>query len=101
MRRFQGTDLLGFAQNVDETNTVQNRSRQRPGSFLEITHLLAQAVLYQIDSLRTIWTFWASGLVLCSWFFVVCFANESREANHEITRTRNHEKDTKLQLMQP
>ena len=43
-----------FAQNVDETN----RLRQRPGSFLEITRLLPQAVLYQIDSSRTIWTSW-------------------------------------------
>jgi hypothetical protein len=38
----------GVAQNVDETNRVRNRLRQRPGSFLEITRLLAQAVLYQI-----------------------------------------------------
>src|SRR2546423_6003957 len=36
---------------------VRNRSRQRPGSFLEITRLLAQAVPYRIDSSRTIWTF--------------------------------------------
>ena len=30
--------------------------RQRPGSFLEITRLLAQAVPYQIDSSTTIYT---------------------------------------------
>ena len=48
----------GFARNVDETNTVRNRSRQRPGSVLEITRLLAQAVPYQIDSSTTIWTLW-------------------------------------------
>jgi hypothetical protein len=38
--------------NVPETNTVRNRARQRPGSFVE-TRSLAQAVLYQIDSSRT------------------------------------------------
>src|SRR5437763_9733892 len=107
-RRFQRTDLLGFAQNVHEMNTVRNRSRQRPGSLLKITRLLAQAVPYQIDSSRTIWTFWARrclpscGLVLCSRFFVVCFCELINEdPNHEITRTMNHERDTKPQLMQP
>jgi hypothetical protein len=52
----------GFSQNVYETNTVRNRLRQRPGSFPEITRLLAQAVLYQIDSSRMIGSFWARPL---------------------------------------
>src|SRR5207245_10840980 len=39
------------------------------------------------------------GLVLCSCFFVVCFADESREPNHEITTNQESRKDTKVQLM--
>ena len=56
------TGAEDFAQNVDDTNRVQNRSRQRPGSFLEITRLLAQAVPYLIDSSAAICTFWARPL---------------------------------------
>jgi hypothetical protein len=46
--------VSGLAQKIDETKTVRNRSRQRPGGFPEITRLLAQAVPYQIDSSRPV-----------------------------------------------
>ena len=41
----------GFAQELDQKNAVRNRLRQRPGSFIEITRLLAQAALYQVATL--------------------------------------------------
>ena len=54
----------GFAQ-MSTRRAVRNRSRQRPGSFLEITRLLAQAVPYQIDPSRTISTFGQGQASVC------------------------------------
>src|SRR5207248_10575480 len=49
------TTLVGEQLQQTTTNMVRNRSRKRPGRFVEMTRLLAQAVPYQIDPSRTIW----------------------------------------------